>query len=368
MKKILILGVSAVQYDAIKTLNELGYETYAIAMKKDGPGAEIAKHFEEINILDYSSVKKYIEENNISVVYSTGSDLAIPVAMKLSEELGLPHFVSEETARICNNKDLMRQTLGENFEGNIPFQIFRQIDEKIKLEFPFILKPTDSQGQRGVAIVNSFSEFKNHFEIAKKYSRSGLVIGEKYIQGPEISVNGYVIDGDVKFLKASDRITWEKYVGLIHKHVIPSKALDNISTKKLQSIMNNLVKKLNILNGPIYAQVKVEENQPYIIEVTPRLDGCHMWKVLEKSNGINLMRLTFQHLVERDYSEIENINNETKAVTLEFICQEPNTGANYDNYDYQIQLADESYMYYQQGETIRPVNGKYEKIGYMIYI
>ena len=50
MKKVLILGVAPVQAEAIEKLKEMGYETHALAMKKDGPGADSADHFEEINI------------------------------------------------------------------------------------------------------------------------------------------------------------------------------------------------------------------------------------------------------------------------------------------------------------------------------
>src|SRR5699024_6544681 len=99
------------------------------------------------------------------------------------------------------------------------------------------------------------------------------VIIEYLVEGPEISVNGYVLDGELKYLTSSDRETWEQYVGLIHKHIVPAKVLDKETNAKLWNIMNKLVKKIEINNGPIYAQVKVENNNPYIIEVTPRLDG-----------------------------------------------------------------------------------------------
>lgn len=366
MKKVLILGVSAVQYEAIKALNSLGYETFAVAMKKDGPGADEAKHFEEINILDVPKLEEYIASNNIDAVYSTGSDMAMPIVSKLSEKLNLPHFVSEETALICNNKNLMRETLGKDFLGNVPFQILENVDEKLELDFPFIMKPTDSQGQRGVELIQNYQEFTNKFETIKNYTRSGLVIIEKYIDGPEISVNGYVVNGEIKYLVSSDRETWPEYIGLIHKHIVPANALNDESNKELLDIMNRLANKIGINNGPIYAQVKVENNHPYVIEVTPRLDGCHMWNVLEKHNSVNLMTLTLNHLLNGDITELSNEENEGKKYTLEFICQEPNTKADYSDSIEKINDSEEYYLYYNQGDNIRPVNGKFEKIGYVI--
>ena len=78
------------------------------------------------------------------MVYSTGSDLAMPVACRLSERLGLPHFVSSYAANVCNHKNLMRERLTLECEGNIPFQVLDSID-KIAIQYHAILKPSDAQ-------------------------------------------------------------------------------------------------------------------------------------------------------------------------------------------------------------------------------
>ncbi|MDH2453849.1 ATP-grasp domain-containing protein [Priestia megaterium] len=368
MKKVLVLGVASVQLDAILELKKMGYETYACAMAKDGPGADAADHFDEINILDKPAIIQHIKNNNISLVYSVGSDLAMPVASFISEELSMPHFVSEETARICNNKDLMRKTLGNDFTGNVKFQVIEDENQEVKLNFPFILKPADSQGQRGVKLVTNSNEYLENYKIAKEYSRSGLVILEQYISGPELSVNGYMVDGELKYLIASDRETWSNYTGLIHKHIVPTTNLVPKMTEVLQGIIESACEKLNIVNGPVYAQIKLEEEMPYIIEITPRLDGCHMWNLLQYYTGVNLLKLTFEHLLNNDISELENHYSEYKnGYVLEFICQEPNTLADYTSHAKEIDESLESFNYYKPGDRIRPVNGKFDKIGYFIY-
>ena len=366
-KKVLILGVAAVQMDAILELKDMGYETYACAMAKDGPGAEVADHFDIIDILDEESIIKHIQDNGISAVYSVGSDLAMPVACSISQKLQLPQFVSSDTARICNNKNLMRTTLGKSFKGNVPFQILESKDAELELDFPLIIKPADAQGQRGVKLVRNYHDYIEGYTIAKQYSRSGLVIAEKYISGSELSVNGYVVNGEIKFLLESDRETWPQYIGLIHKHIVPSKSFSEETKEEMAEIIKEACKKLEINNGPVYAQMKLEEGKPYIIEITPRLDGCHMWRVLSYYTGVNLLKLTFQHLLEGDVSELNNQSNDiNNEYILEFICQEPNTAADYSGYEDKTEKALYSFNYYKQGEIIRPVNGKYEKIGYFI--
>lgn len=365
MKKILILGTAAVQADAIENLNKLGYETHAIGMKKEGPGVKIVNYFSEINILDIKNVIKYIEENNIDVVYSVGSDLAIPVASQISEELNLPYFVSSETANICNKKDRMREFLGNDFDGNVKFQILKQKNEIITLDFPFIMKPTDSQGQRGVNLIENMDKFNQLFDETQSYSRDKLVIIEQYITGPEVSVNGYMVDGKIEFLEVSDRETWEKYTGLIRKHVVPSEKVTGNEKEKLIKIIEQACVKLDIQNGPVYVQMKVEDNKPYIIEITPRLDGCHMWKLLKYATGFDILETTLTHLIENK-KPVLSTNTNVKKYELDFACQEPNTGAKYMEYENKVSESEEHYYYYDEGQNIRPVNGKYEKIGYFV--
>ena len=95
--------------------------------------------------------------------------------------------------------------------------------EAIMVGFPAILKPSDAQGQRGIFLLHSQEEFESHFEQARQFSREGKVIVEQYIDGPEVSVNGYMVNGVLRFVVASDRDTWPEYTGLIHRHIVPGR-------------------------------------------------------------------------------------------------------------------------------------------------
>ncbi|HHY83217.1 MAG TPA: ATP-grasp domain-containing protein [Clostridiales bacterium] len=351
--------------DAINQLKEMGCETYACAMEKDGPGADAADHFDIINILDIESIKEHISKNKIDLVYSVGSDLAMPVACKISEEMSLPRFVSAQTAIVCNNKEKMRTVLGEDCTGNVPFLVMENVDDEPRIPMPFIMKPSDSQGQRGIFLVNTMEDFTQNFETAKRYSRSGKVIIEKYISGPELSVNAYLVDGQVLFIEASDRVTWPQYTGLIHKHVVPAVTISDKVLGILGKVVEDACNRVGITNGPAYFQIKVENDKPYIIEMTPRLDGCHMWKLLSYYTGVNLLKLTFEHLLYNNTSELANMQKDPAGYELEFFCQEPNTMMNQSIF----RVPEDSltyFYYYNTGEMIRPVNNKYEKVGYYI--
>ena len=363
MKKVLILGVAAVQMDAIAQLNRMGCETWAAAMAMDGPGARIARHFDQINILDEPKLQAHILRHQIDAVYSTGSDLAMPVACRLSEKLGLPHFVSSETADICNHKDRMRERLTRECSGNIPYQVMDSV-QQATVGFPSILKPSDSQGQRGIYLVGSQQQLESRFASARQFSRDGRVIVERYIDGPEISVNGYLVDGRLRFLAASDRVTWPEYTGLIHRHVVPARAVGMMEDSRLRDTVLDACRRVGIQNGPVYFQIKLEKGHPYIIEMTPRLDGCHMWNVLQKAAGVNLMKLVFEHLLFGRVDELQKLRA-VRPMELVFWCQKP--GSQMERGVFKLPRdAVEHFYYYQNGEYVRPVNGKFDKVGYYI--
>ena len=362
--KVLILGVASVQMDAVEQLKEMGCETYTCAMAKDGPAADVSDHFELINILDESKLLAYIKSNHIDIVYSTGSDLAMPVVCRLSEKLGLAHFVPSKTADICNHKNLMRETLTKQCVGNISFKVLDAI-EKLDMDYPLILKPSDSQGQRGVYLVNSQLEFEKFFDRSISYSRSKKVIVEKYIGGQEVSVNAYVVNGKLKFFVVSDRETWPEYVGLIHKHIIPSTKVSVEANLRIKQVVEDACNRIGILNGPVYFQMKIMDDCPYIIEMTPRLDGCHMWNVISRATGVNLMKLTFEHLLYNDISELDKRKNGISSMELVFFCQSPNTIM--DRLRFRIPSDSVyNYFYYKTGDLVRPVNGVFDKVGYYI--
>lgn len=361
MTKVLILGVAPVQEDAITKLKKLNIETHAIAMENDGPGAKSADYFKKINIIEQDKVEKYIIDNEIDVVYSIGSDIAMPEVSKISHNLDLPHFVSYSTAYNCNHKEQMRK-ITKGLIGSVDFKEINDENEKFQLNYPLFVKPTDSQGQRGISFVENESTLKSAIKKAISYSREKKAIIEKYVDGYEISVNGYMVDNVLEFCIISERVTWNEYPGLIHKHRIIDQT--QFPQKKIKKVLNEFATKLSINNGPIYAQMKVENGEPYIIEITPRLDGCHMHKVIKYSTGIDLLRITLNHLIYKKIPKFEY--NNIKNVTLEFICEHPNQKIDYSKLP-KINEYLEKYYYYNQNDLIRSVNGVYDKVGYYIY-
>lgn len=366
MSKILILGAGNAQIDAIKFCQKKGYEVFGCSYTDTDKGISLLNHYKKIDIRDVLGVTSYASENNVSVVYSVGSDLAMPTAMKVSEKLNLKHFISSFTSEICQEKNKLRSYLGEEFKGNIKYFDTKCLEEAMEFEyFPCMMKPVDSQGQRGCYKINNKEDILQLFEKIKMYSRSGTVILEQYVQGPEVSVNTYMEDGRLQFCLVSGREVFEGLPGgIIKRHRFSKKLMNEDIIERIKELVKRTLIKLCILNGPAYFQIKISDGQPYIIEVTPRLDGCHMWNGIAHYCGVDLLNITLEHIME-DKKGVFDYTKEEDCI-LEFMCSRPGVKFNRNNYD--VSRAKYHEWYYETGDNVKILNGHMEKCGYQIYM
>lgn len=364
-KKFLILGAGNAQVDLINYLNENGVETHGCSYTDTDNGIVLLSHFEQINIIDVEAVENYCVKNNIDYVYSVGSDIAVPTFSKVSENLGKFSFVSSQTAQICCNKHLMREKMG-NSPFNIEFLVCETKDDLQKVDFfPVMIKPVDSQGQRGVFLAKDRDMLLELFEKSIAFSKCKKVIVEKYVGGDEVSVNAYVKDKKVIFSILSDRESFKNLPGgIIKAHHLPSVYENTKTAEEISQLVNETVKKLEINNGPVYFQIKVCNFKPYLIEVTPRLDGCHMHKLIKSYCGVDLLSLTVKHIFGENI-EIGEYECSKYPMHLEFFCEPTNTPFSAEKYN--DCFCDFSFFYYKTGDKIRKLNGYMEKCGYRIY-
>src|SRR5690606_2948580 len=155
MKKALILGTNAGQADIINYLNEQGWETHACGYKREGPGCDLAHFFHLVNTIDIEAVKSLAKRLNVDIIYSVSSDSAITSATKAAADLGLPFLLGSETIDLFNNKHQFRDFLNQRTIRFTRYILVNQQDQN-SLDgnvFPCVVKPTNSQGHRRVALV-----------------------------------------------------------------------------------------------------------------------------------------------------------------------------------------------------------------------
>ena len=366
--KVLILGTLHWQTDAMEVLKDLGWTVYACSYRCEGPGVDFADEFFLVDILDISEVIALASRLNVDCVYCVGSDIAMSTVAMVSEKLGLPLFHSAEITDILHKKVRLRDFLKSKNLSSMSYQSVKtNADLKSFSNYPAIVKPADSQGQRGITSVNSLSEAEDALESALQVSPTSEAIIEEWLKGNEISVHVFVINGEIKLYIPSDRVSLPgSNVGVPQAHGIPSKFLDSHNSAEVKALIYDFVDQLEIKNGPLYFQIILTPRGPRIVEVAPRLDGCHLWRLIYERTGFNLLSATFRFLLEGKWEDPVFCNT-TSTYKLNFYL----AAAKKPFYVKDYPSVSEGRLCYQEyqldeNEFPRDTGNSIERVGYFI--
>ncbi|MGO1374983.1 ATP-grasp domain-containing protein [Psychrobacter sp. AOP5-GZ1-6] len=364
---ILILGTNSGQLDLIKAMKELGWFVIGCSNRSDEVGVKYTDKFFEVDIRDIDAVSKIAIENNVDLVYSVSSDTAIKSVVQVSSKLNLPTFYSEDLIRLLDNKQELRRFLNDAKLSYVNYIEIDDISDSSDWDtFPCIVKPSNAQGQRGVQKVNNLKELQESILNAKQFSSNNTAIIEDFLDGVEISCNVLVSNGQIIFDTLSERLTYnDDYFGIPKGHVIPCVNIDENAQKEAVVLVHNVVKALDIKNGPLYFQMKATTKGVKIIEIAPRLDGCHVWRLIKDATDRNFLTETLEVLL--------NDHKNTQPVALkdsqyyELIFQHSEPSQTFQEKSFPIPANALYHEYrYSNGDSINIINGKKEVVGYYV--
>lgn len=372
-RRLLILGAAEVQRDAVEVARDQGHWV-AVAAAALGPAADLADHAELLDLLDVDGVERLAAQLGVDAVYSVGSDRAMPTVAEVSRRLGLPALVTLRTAVECNDKGAMRARLAGQ-PGQLRSALVADGDPMpAGMAYPVVVKPTDSQGQRGVALVHGERELAGAVSAACAFSRDGRAILEDYVPGPELSANGYLRAGELVFFGVSDREVWPDHLGLVRAHRYPSR-VDDTTLAATREVVLASARAMGLTDGPVYAQLKAGPQGPVLIEITPRLDGCHLWRLWREAAGVDLLAMTLDDLLgEGLLGPPEELPDDGSGPRhgewlIEFDALPPGSTFSHDaSRPAGEPASDEIHhrSYYADGQVVRPINGRLEKVGYRL--
>lgn len=364
---ILILGTNSGQLDLIKTMKELGWYVIGCSNRSDEVGVKYTDKFYEVDIRDIEAVSKIAADNDVNLVYSVSSDTAIKSVVQVSSKLNLPTFYSEELIRLLDNKQDLRSFLNNVKLSIVNYVEVDDVDDSNKWNtFPCIVKPSNAQGQRGVKKVNSAYELKKSVIDAKQFSSNNTAIIEEFLDGVEISCNVLVSNGQIVFDILSERLLYnDEYFGIPKGHLIPCVNIDADTKKEAIELVSNVVKALKIKNGPLYFQMKATTNGVKIIEIAPRLDGCHMWRLIKHATSRNFLTETVEVLLNKHENAQRVELKDSKYYELIFQHSEPSQTFAEEYFPIPAGSLYHEYRY-SNGDSINIINGKKEVVGYYV--
>jgi biotin carboxylase len=255
---------------------------FVIAVDRDpsAPGFAYADRRAIVSTEDERGIDRLARAERVDGVIAPGIDFPVAIAARVAQGLGLPHPLSPAAAVLATNKQRQRERFAE---AGVPQPRSRVLDGGAEaLELPCVVKAPDRQGQRGLTLVRDRSELAAAIGSAREASRSGHVLVEEVVAGPEITVNAFSIGGSFHPLTVTDRLTADPPAfGVALAHVWPS-------PHDVASVARQAAEALGIHDGPTYTQIRVARDGPRVIELAARLGGGHDAELCEAALGVDL--------------------------------------------------------------------------------
>ena len=136
------------------------------------PAAALADMHIQADTFDVERCVTEAKKLRLTGVMTLGTDQPVYTAACIAKTLGLPSLLDEETAFAVTNKAKMKKTLAQASIPIAEYQLLSGDDaQRITLEGSLVLKPADSQGQRGVLRVYSREEGAALFPVVLGFSR-----------------------------------------------------------------------------------------------------------------------------------------------------------------------------------------------------
>jgi biotin carboxylase len=295
--RVLVLGAGHSQINAIRRLKESGHTVIVSDYYLNPPGKAIADFHEAVSTFDAEGNIAVARKHRVEAVLTLGTDQPVYTAARVAEALGLPAPLPVATARAVTNKQVMKEWFTS---CNLPTVAFRLIGRDFRdaeltgLRFPVVVKPLDSQGQRGVFKLDSAAEIRSRFGEVLSFSREERILVEEYYPGREITVSGWVIDGVVHTIAVVDRISRIAfpYIGICVRHRYPSEFLAGYH-REILTLNRKITDGFQIKDGPIYFQMLIGTDGIKINEIACRLGGAYEDEYLAEATGIDLLGMLF---------------------------------------------------------------------------
>jgi biotin carboxylase len=278
--RLLVVGAGPAQLGLLAAARSRGLFVIAVDRNASAPGFELADRRAIVSTEDERGIERLARAERLDGVIAPGIDFPVGIAARVARSIGLPHPLSPEAAVLATSKERQRERLAE---AGVPQPRSHVLDAGGEaLELPCVVKAPDRQGQAGLTLVRDRSELTAAIQAARAASRSGRVLVEELVDGPEVTVNAFSIGGEFHPLTVTDRLTADPPAfGVALAHVWRSQH-DPVD------VARRAAEALGITDGPTYTQLRIGPDGPYVIELAARLGGGHDAELCEAALGVDL--------------------------------------------------------------------------------
>jgi biotin carboxylase len=296
-QRLLVLGAGPAQLGLLAAARRLGL--YVIAADRDpgAPGFRYADRRAIVSVEDEQGIERLAVAERVEGIVAPGIDWPVVIAARVAPRIGMPHPISPETAALCTSKLRQRERLAEEGVPQPEHIACKGVEEARRaadeLGYPCVVKAPDRQGQRGLSLVESPDDLEGAVARALDAARSASLLVERRVDGHEVTVNGFSIDGSFFPLTITDRqLAPQPAFGVALAHSWPS-VLAPRTIALVIDATRRAAAAVGVDDGPTYTQVLVPEDGPPLVgELAARLGGGHDAELCRVAVGVDLNALT----------------------------------------------------------------------------
>ena len=299
-KRLLVLGAGPAQLGLLEAARKRGLFTIVVDRNPAAAGFALADRRAIMSNEDERGIDRLAAAERIDGVIAPGIDWPVGIAARVAAKRGIPHPLEPAVGVLAVSKARQR----ERFDAaGVPQPHWQIVSEPVPgLPFPCVVKAPDRQGQRGLSVVRDERELTAALETAIEASRTASAVVEELVDGPELTVNAFSIDGELYPLTVTDRITAEPPAfGVALAHVWPAEANAGAAVE----VVRQAVEALGIRNGPTYTQVRIAPDGPKVMELAARLGGGHDAELCEAALCVDLNALALASALGEEMSPPE---------------------------------------------------------------
>jgi biotin carboxylase len=361
-----VIGGSRSQLGLLEQARALGHRVCVVDGAETAPLLAAADVGIVRNFVDVDGVLADLREREIEpeAVATMGSDQAVLPTARLAERLGLPGL-PVRTAEIVADKRKMRAA----FEGaGVPTAAGQEVTSAEEAAAAFggrsVLKPVDGSAQRGVTEVRSRDELPAAFERALAASRTGAVVLERYLEGDELTINGFLLEGECFPMSITRRLLHPPPpLGVCIAHRYPS-GLSEEREQELFDLAHRASTAVGIETGPSYVQVR----EDFVIEVGARLGGGKDAELAKLLTGFDAVRANVLWALGRlNPGDLTRGEPVAPCGQVRFVVSPPGRIVRLDaSPALALDGVHEAGFYWREGMVLPPLTSGAERLGYLV--
>ncbi len=369
--RVHVLGGGAAQLNIIKRIKELGHTVIVSDYLADAPGKDFAHYSSMVSTFDIEGIEEISKWYDADGILTLGTDQPVLTAATCANRLSLPSVLTDEQALIVTHKKIMKRRFTEQGIPTVPWvcipRDFDPLDLK-GIRAPFVMKPLDSQGQRGIFKVDTIEEIRNYFDTTLSFSRDSQILIEQYYPHDELTVSGWVHEGILKVLTITDRITQDTppSIGVCFAHRYPTKFIED--EVEITTLSEQIVTAIELKEGPIYIQLLKGSDGYLVNEIAARIGGAFEEYIIPAVTGVPVNDLLIDSALGEYRDPLIHYERRALSAYVLFFFARPGKVSSIGNLDDILSIEEVITADYLicEGTQVRKTENATQRAGYVV--